>query len=56
MPMLSEAMRGAMHAAAAGRGRLGIPIKVAKEYVAEDKGGKLPKRKRKRHRTILESR
>ena len=45
-----------MHAAAAGKSTLGIPRKVAREFVAADKGGKLPKRKRKhgRHRTILE--
>jgi hypothetical protein len=33
-----------MHAAAAGKSTLGIPKKVAAEYVAADKGGKLPKR------------
>jgi hypothetical protein len=48
--MKSEAQRRAMHAAAAGKGTLGIPKKVAKEYISEDKGGKLPKRKR--HKTI----
>ena len=49
MPMVSEAQRRAMHAAAAGKGNLGIPRKVAKEFVAADKGGKLPKKKRKSH-------
>ena len=55
MPMKSEAQRRAMHAAAHGKSTLAIPKKVAREYVAHDKGGKLPKRARKkRHRTILE--
>ena len=53
MPMASEAQRRAMHAAKAGKGKLGIPRKVAAEFVREDKGGKLPKRKA-RHRTMLE--
>ena len=52
MPMKSEAQRRAMHAAAHGKSTLGIPKKVAKKYVAHDKGGKLPKRKR--HKTIME--
>jgi hypothetical protein len=34
-----------MHAAAAGKSTLGIPKKVAKEFVLADKGGKLPARK-----------
>jgi hypothetical protein len=34
-----------MQAAAAGKGTLGIPKKVAREFVAADPGGKLPKRK-----------
>ena len=55
MPMESEAQRGAMYAAAHGKGKKGIPKKVAREFVREDKGGKLPKRKRKkRHKTMLE--
>ena len=55
MPMESEAQRAAMHAAAAGKGELGIPRKVAAEFVREDEGGKLPKRKRKdRHKTMME--
>ena len=62
MPFVSQAERAAMHAAAAGQGRLGIPRKVAAALVAEDTGGKLPKRAKKRkhrsdhsrHRTILE--
>jgi hypothetical protein len=48
MPMKSQAQRKAMHAAAQGKSTLGIPKKVAKEFVAEDKGGKLPKRVQKR--------
>jgi hypothetical protein len=42
MPMKSQAQRGAMHAAAAGKSTLGIPKKVGSEFVASDKGGKLP--------------
>lgn len=34
-----------MFAAASGKSTLGIPKKVAKEFVAADKGGKLPARK-----------
>lgn len=33
-----------MAAAAKGRSTLGIPKKVGKEFMAADKGGKLPKR------------
>jgi hypothetical protein len=31
-----------MHAAAEGKSTLGIPKKVGREFVAADKGGKLP--------------
>lgn len=49
MPPKSQAQRKAMRAAAAGRSTLGIPRKVGVEYSKADKGGKLPKRvKRKR--------
>jgi len=44
MPMRSEQQRKAMHAAASGNSTLDIPKKVGKEFVAADKGGKLPKR------------
>lgn len=47
MPPKSEAQRKAMYAAAKGKSTLGIPKKVAKEYVSADKGGKLPQRKRR---------
>jgi len=33
-----------MYAAAAGKGNIGIPQDVAKEKIAADKPGKLPKR------------
>ena len=42
MPVVSEAQRRAMHAAAAGKSTLGIPKKVGKEFASADKGGKLP--------------
>lgn len=45
MPPVSQKQRAAMQAAAAGKGTLGIPKKVAKEFVLADKGGKLPARK-----------
>lgn len=49
MPVKSKAQRRAMYAAASGKSTLGIPKKVAKEYIAESKSGKkLPERKRKR--------
>lgn len=47
MPMKSKAQAKAMHAAASGKGKAGIPRKVAQEYVAKSKGQsmkKLPKR------------
>ena len=44
MPMQSEAQRKAMHAADSGKSTLGIPKKVAKEFVAADEGGELPKK------------
>ena len=53
---ISQAQRAAFHAAAQGKGRLGISKAVAKRAIAEDAGGKLPKRARKkRQKTILES-
>ena len=51
MPPKSEAQRRAMRAAAAGKSTIGIPKKVAKEFVKSDPGGKLPKTAPKR-RTI----
>lgn len=45
MPPKSEAQRRAMHAAAQGKSKAGIPKKVGQEYARADKGGKLPKRK-----------
>ena len=44
-PPVSEAQRGAMYAAAAGKSNIGIPKNVGRDYVRSDKGGKLPKRK-----------
>ena len=46
MPNKSEAQRKAMAAAASGKSGLGIPKSVGKEFMAADKGGKLPDRKR----------
>jgi hypothetical protein len=45
MPPVSQKQRAAMQAAAHGKGTLGISKTVAKEFVAADPGGKLPKRK-----------
>jgi len=47
MPPVSQAQRRAMGAAASGKSTLGIPKKVAKEFIAADPGGKLPARKAK---------
>ena len=45
MPIKSEAQRGAMYAAAAGKSTLGIPKKVGKEFVkAGPAKENLPKR------------
>lgn len=45
MPPVSEKQRRAMYAAKAGKSTLGIPKSVGKEFIAADKGGKLPERK-----------
>lgn len=45
---VSQAQRGAMRAAAAGKSTLGIPKKVGREFNKGDSGGKLPKRKSSR--------
>jgi hypothetical protein len=45
MPPVSQAQRGAMYAAAAGKSTLGIPKKVGAEFVAADQPGKLPAHK-----------
>jgi len=42
--MQSEAQRKAMHAAAKGKSTIGIPKKVAREFVDADEGGKLPRK------------
>jgi hypothetical protein len=47
MPPKSEKQRSAMVMAAKGKSNLGIPTKVGKEFIAADKGGKLPKFKKK---------
>lgn len=44
MPPVSEAQRKAMGAAKSGHSTLGIPKSVGKEFIAADKGGRLPKR------------
>jgi hypothetical protein len=43
MPIKSQAQRGAMYAAKAGKSTLGIPRSVGAKFVATDKPGKLPK-------------
>ena len=50
MPPRSEAQRRAMQAAAHGKSTLGIPKSVGKEFAAADKGGKLPKRVKKKRK------
>lgn len=52
MPMQSQAQRGAMYSAAAGHSTLGIPKAVGKEFVASDKPGKLPARKKPASETL----
>lgn len=44
MPPVSEQQRRAMEAAAHGKSTIGIPKKVAREFVGADPGGKLPAR------------
>lgn len=48
MPSVSEAQRRAMGAAKSGKSTLGIPKKVGAEFIKADKGGKLPRRAKKR--------
>ena len=52
MPVVSQAQRAAMHAAAQGRSTLGIPKSVGEEFVASDKGGKLPAKKKQPGKSI----
>lgn len=52
MPMKSQQQRKAMHAAAEGKSTLGIPKKVAKKFVAEDTGGKLPLHVKRKSRYV----
>jgi hypothetical protein len=47
MPIKSQAQRGAMYSAAAGKSTLGIPKKVGAEFVKSDKPGKLPRKVKK---------
>jgi hypothetical protein len=42
-----------MFAAASGRSTLGIPKKVGAEFAAADKGGKLPKKKKKKPHEVM---
>jgi len=51
MPPVSQAQRRAMYAAAAGKGNIGIPQKVAREFTAADKPGKLPPRAKTQGKT-----
>jgi hypothetical protein len=46
MPPKSQAQRGAMRAAAAGKSSLGIPKKVGAKFSKSDPGGKLPAKAR----------
>jgi hypothetical protein len=49
MPIVSEKQKGAMYAAAAGKSTLGIPKKVAKEFIkAGPASSKLPNKVTKR--------
>lgn len=45
MPAESEAQRSAMAAAADGKSTIGISKEVGQEFMAADKGGKLPEHK-----------
>lgn len=54
-PPVSQAQRGAMYAAAAGKSTLGIPKKVGEEFTAKDPGGKLPKHVKKSELDALQA-
>jgi hypothetical protein len=47
MPPVSQQQRKAMYAAKEGKSNIGIPQKVGADFIAADKGGKLPARKSK---------
>lgn len=50
MPMKSKAQNRAMHAAAEGKSKIGIPKKIGKEFVSAQHGKpvkRLPERKKK---------
>lgn len=53
VPPVSQNQRAAMASAAAGKSTLGIPAKVGREFMAVDKGGKLPKRKKVKHKGMI---
>jgi hypothetical protein len=53
MPVVSQAQRRAMYAAAEGKSTLGIPKKVGKDFIAATpKGAKLPARAPKKHKPL----
>lgn len=53
MPIVSQAQRRLMYAAAAKQGGVdGVSQGVAKEFVASDKPGKLPERKKPAHEKL----
>lgn len=53
MPMESQAQRGAMYAAKAGKSTLGIPKSVGAKFVKHDQGGRLPRKVK--HSTLKEA-
>ncbi len=58
MPMRSQAMNAAMHAAEEGKSTIGIPKSVGKKFVSESHGQKvknLPKHVKKAHKRGLVS-
>lgn len=52
MPFVSDEQRAAFHAAAAGKGKIGIPKKVAKEFISKERR----ERKKKRFKARLRGR
>ena len=48
MPMESDAQRRAMYAAVSGRGKLGIPKKVARKFIRHGKMAKMQPKRMKR--------
>jgi hypothetical protein len=53
MPPVSQRQRRAMYSAKEGKSNIGIPKSVGADFIAADKGGKLPESAPKRRKSKL---